>query len=72
MTLTFIGCNDHYEHNGVHVMDSSGNANDITIKMYYKEKDGIKCYFNDGNSVFLPNGTYILFNNTCPICGSKK
>lgn len=75
LTMLLSACNPlhpfgDYYCTGIHVTDSNGNCHDIyNVDVYYKETDGIKCYYNNyASSLFLPNGTYIPFSGKCPFC----
>lgn len=62
-----IGCGN-YEFNGVHICDHGGNCHDVRIINWHDNSTGIEVKCVDGNSIFLSEGTYILYEDYCPIC----
>lgn len=61
----------NFEFNGAHISDYAGNSVDVSIEKWYENSTGIELLLENGNSVFLSEGTYILYEDHCPICEAK-
>lgn len=59
----------NYTFNGVHCADFSGNTKDLTVLKWYENSPGIEVKTAEVGTVFFSEGTYILYEETCPICG---
>lgn len=57
-----------YTFTSVHIFDHSGTSNHATIIKWYNNDTGIEVNTEEYGSLFLSEGTYILFNDKCPIC----
>ena len=58
-----------YTFTKVHIADFAGNANHATLNSWKNDDVGIEVNTKEYGSIFLSEGTYILYNNTCPVCG---
>ena len=63
---TFVGSNTFEK---VHIADHAGNCKDITVETWYNRSHGIKLETKECGNMFLSEGTYILYNGKCPLCG---
>lgn len=54
-----------------HIFDTCGNHVDVTIEKWYTHDDGVTIELPDGRFVYCPNGTYILSQDHCVICGER-
>lgn len=75
--LLITGCNmgigiGNFEFNGVHVCDHNGNCRDMAIDKWYDNDNGIEIKTTDYGSLFCSEGTYILYEDECPICSAKN
>lgn len=66
------GCNvsigpGSYTFTDVHISDGS-NVGHGHIESWHNDDVGIEVKTEEYGSLFLSEGTYILFNGTCPIC----
>ena len=61
----------NYEFKIVHICDHSGNCTDVEIENWHESNTGVEIKMKDGNSLFLSEGTYIMCEDYCPICGRK-
>lgn len=74
LLMILTGCNlgmgpGSFTFNRVHICDFSGSCADATIIKWYDNGEGIEIKTKEYGSLFLSEGTYILFNDVCPICG---
>lgn len=58
-----------YAFEKVHISDHAGNCRDATVEKWYENDTGIELKTKEYGSMFLSEGTYILYNGTCPLCG---
>ena len=77
LMFMIAGCNmgigiGNFEFNGVHVCDHNGNCRDMTIDKWYDNDNGIEIKTTDYGSIFCSEGTYILYEDECPICSAKN
>ncbi len=79
LLLAMAGCGNssigfgNYTFNGVHIYDASGNARDYTVEKWYQSGDiGIEVLTKEVGSLWLCEGSYIMYENTCPLCGGKN
>ena len=75
--LLIIGCNmgvgiGNFEFHGIHVCDHNGNCRDLAIDKWYDNESGIEVKTTDSGSLFCSEGTYILYEDKCPICSIKN
>ena len=74
IALTLLtGCNmsigiGSYSFKHIHVCDFGGNCSDATVVNWHDNEEGIEVKTKEYGSLFLSEGTYILFNDVCPIC----
>lgn len=59
--------------NGVHATDHAGNVVDLTITSWRHGQggNGVQVMTDENDSLFFSEGTYILYEDVCPFCGSK-
>ena len=74
--LVLAGCNmalglGNFEFKGIHVCDHSGNCCDLPLAKWHDNAEGIEVKTTNGDSFFCSEGTYILYENECPICSAK-
>lgn len=73
--LMITSCGNHsiglgsYTFEKVHICDHFGNYNHATIEKWYENDTGIELNTKEYGSMFLSEGTYILYNGRCPVCG---
>lgn len=61
----------NFEFNGAHISDYAGNCVDVSIDKWYESSTGIELLLKNGNSIYLSEGTYILYEDHCPICEAE-
>lgn len=80
MTLTIImltGCGNmswglgNFTYEKVHV-DTYHNTGCYTIEKWYDGETGIEVKTKEVGSIFLSEGTYTLFEKTCPFCDTVE
>ena len=76
LALALAGCNcaiglGNYVFRGIHISDCSGNAQDLTVNKWYDNESGIEVNTKEAGSFFCSEGTYILYEDKCPICSAK-
>lgn len=69
----FTGCTEglgpgKFNFKGVHIITSDGDAC-LAITKWYESEVGIEVKTKDCGALWLSEGTYILYEDTCPICG---
>ena len=77
LTVVLCGCNENwglgnYSWKHVHFSDTiSGHC--ATITSWHDNETGIELHTKDYGSMFLSEGSYILFESAedCPYCGGK-
>lgn len=62
----------NFEFKGLHCSDFSGNVKDFTVEKWYENGQGIEVKTKEAGSMFFSEGTYILYEDVCPICGEVK
>ena len=73
MVLCFCGCGNmslglgNHEFNKVHV-DTYHYSGCLEVKKWYDSENGIEVRTEDGESLFLSEGTYMLVEDECPFC----
>lgn len=77
LMFMLAGCNmgvgiGNFEFHGVHVCDHSGNCRDLAIDKWYDNESGIEVKTTNNGSLFCSEGTYILYEDECPICSAKN
>ena len=77
LMFMLVGCNmgvgiGNFEFHGVHVCDHNGNCRDLAIDKWYDNDNGIEIKTTDYGSLFCSEGTYILYEDECPICSAKN
>jgi len=74
MILVLCGCGNvsyglgNYTFKHIHVCDFSGSCADLTVKTWHDNEVGIEVKTEEAGPLFLSEGTYILFDDKCPIC----
>ena len=72
--VCFCGCGNmswgvgNYEFNYVHV-DTYHYSGCLEVDKWYENGTGIEVKLDDGNNIFLSEGTYTLIEDNCPFCG---
>ena len=75
LALLLSACGNHsiglgsYTFEKVHIADHAGNCQDAIVEKWYENDTGIELKTREYGSMFLSEGTYILYNGKCPICG---
>ena len=69
----FSGCNQGFgvgslKFNGIHFQIHDNYA-DAFVHKWYENETGIEVNTKEYGSMFLSEGTYILYNDICPLCG---
>lgn len=62
----------NYQFEGLHFADHAGNTRDFTILKWYEGGQGIEVQTEEAGSMFFSEGTYILYEDTCPVCGKEE
>lgn len=62
----------NFQFNGIHYADFSGNVKDFTVEKWYDHENGIEVSTKEAGSVFFSEGTYILYEDKCPVCGGGE
>lgn len=57
----------NYEFKKVHINMGDKHAC-VEIEKWYDNERGVEVKIKDGDALFLSEGTYILLEETCPIC----
>lgn len=78
LMLVMAGCGNssigfgNYTFGGIHVFDSSGNFHDYTVTKWYQgDNIGLEVLTKEAGPLFLSEGTYIMYNEVCPLCGGN-
>ena len=77
ISFFFSSCNKsiglgNYTFNGIHVSLPGVNGGKcLTVKNWHDNETGIEVKTKECGSIFCSEGTYILFENICPICGRE-
>ena len=75
MAALLAGCNmgivGHFEFNGLHCADFNGNVRDFTVSRWYESDSGVEVLTEEAGSVFFSEGTYVMYENECPLCVGK-
>lgn len=72
MVVTFVGCNvslgiGNYEFNKVHV-DTYHYSGCLEVDKWYETSTGVEIKTENGESIYLSEGTYIMIEDECPFC----
>ena len=71
--LVFVSCGNmnlgfgNYTFNGVHI-ETYHNTACYSVETWTNAETGIEVKTKEAGTLFLSEGTYILYENTCPIC----
>lgn len=70
------GCNmsmglGSYTFEKVHICDFSGHYMDATVDKWHDNETGIEIQTKEYGSIFLSEGTYVLFSGECPLCNAR-
>ena len=70
------GCNmgmgfGNFTFEKVHICDFSGHYMDATIEKWYDSESGIEVQTKEYGSMFLSEGTYVLYSDKCPLCNAR-
>ena len=74
--MTLSSCNmgiglGKFTFNGVHLTTYKGESACLKVEKWYDDEEGIEIKTENYGTIFASEGTYILFEDTCPICGSS-
>lgn len=77
LMLSLSGCNmgvgfGSYTYNHVHIFDYSSGVSHATIEKWYDSESGIEVKTEEYGSIFLCEGTYILYKDKCPLCDKSE
>lgn len=61
----------NFEFNHIHVCDYSGKCVDLTVEKWYDDSEGVEVFTSECGSLFLSEGTYIMYSDTCPLCSKE-
>ena len=76
LSTVFVGCGNmnfgfgNYTYNGVHI-ETYHNTVCYTVETWTNAETGIEVKTKEIGSIFLSEGTYILFETECPICSKN-
>ena len=74
LLLTLCGCGNkaygpgNYDFNKIH-LDTTNSSRCVNITKWYDNDRGIEVKLESGEGMFCSEGTYILIEDHCPICG---
>ena len=76
LLFTLAGCNmglglGNFTFTHIHICDFNGNMSHAIIEKWYDTNSGIEVKTEEYGSIFLSEGTYVLYNDNCPICDSE-
>ncbi len=77
VSLTFAGCGNmnlglgNYTFCGVHI-DTYNHTACYTVETWTDNDTGIEVKTKEVGTLFLSEGTYILYENKCPICSQSN
>lgn len=78
LLLTVVtGCGNHslgfgnYNFKRIHIFTHDGNDQCLTVEKWYEDDVGIEVKTKECGALWLSEGTYMLCENECPICGAK-
>jgi len=71
--LMLSGCNQeigfgNYSFRGIHLYDAPNGVYDYEIASWHDDDEGCEAKLKDGNSIFVSEGKYMLYEDYCPIC----
>ena len=75
-TMMFCSCGNssvglgNFTFNKVHI-DTYHFSGCYTVEKWYYDETGIEVKTNEAGYIFLSEGTYILFEDKCPICDAE-
>ena len=55
---------------GIHLTTYDGRSACLRVEKWYDNDTGIEVKIKGYGTIFASEGTYILFNQKCPICGN--
>lgn len=73
MVLCFTRCGNmslglgNFEYNKVHV-DTYHFSGCLEVEKWYEQTTGIEVELDNGENIFLSEGTYTLIEDNCPFC----
>lgn len=73
--ILFAACGNHsigfgnFTFTKVHIFIHDGPDMCLTLKKWYESDTGIEVLTKEYGSLWLSEGTYMLCQNDCPICG---
>ena len=76
LVMTFAGCNmsmglGNYEYNKIHI-DTYHYSGCLKVDKWYETTTGVEVKTEDGESLYLSEGTYIMVEDECPLCAAKN
>lgn len=77
MCLMLVACNEglgpgKFKFSHVHICDFNGNCSHATITKWYESSIGIELNTKEFGTIWLSEGTYILYDKICPVCGAEE
>ena len=66
-----MGLVGKFTYHGIHLTTHDGRCMCLRVEKWYESDTGIEVKTENYGSIFASEGTYILFENKCPICGAK-
>lgn len=76
--LVFAACGNHslgvgkFTFRKIHIFVHDGPAMCLTVTKWYECDIGIEVRTKEYGSLWLSEGTYMLCENECPICGREE
>lgn len=61
----------NFDFERVHIFTHDGHDRCLAIKKWHDNETGIEIETKDFGALFLSEGTYMLCENECPICGKE-
>lgn len=76
LVMAFTGCNmsmglGNYEYNKIHI-DTYHYSGCLKVDKWYETTTGVEVKTEDGESLYLSEGTYIMVEDECPLCAAKN
>lgn len=76
VVVALSACNEDpfgtYAFYKVHICDFAGHCKDLDIISWTDSETGIEVKSKEYGSLFLSEGTYILYSDKCPICSNSN
>lgn len=74
LTTTLTGCGNmsmgfgNFTYKKIHV-DTYHDSECFTVEKWYENENGVEVLTDEVGSMYLSEGTYIMIEDECPLCG---